>query len=203
VRGGPIRLIPFLKEMIAAHYPGTKLAITEYYYGRGGDISGGIAQADVLGIFGREDVYAAALWPNAGIWAAPYKGDARKAYAYVIGAFRMFRDYDGQGHGFGDTSVEATTTDVEGTSVYASTDTADPSRLVIIAINKSSTPRVTDIALSATRLFRTAEVYTMTDGSPEPHRQPDVSIRERNAFAYTMPAMSVSTLVLRDEQTSN
>jgi Glycoside hydrolase family 44 len=198
VRGGPIRLIPYLKEVIAAHYPGTKLAITEYYYGRGGDISGGIAQADVLGIFGREGVYAATFWPNAGVWASPYKGDGRKAYAYIAGAFRMYRDYDGHGHGFGNTSVEATTTDIEGTSVYASTDTVDPSRLVIVAINKTSAPRSADIALAAAQPFRTAEVYTMTDASPEPQRKPDVSVGNGNTFTYTMPALSVSTLVLHN-----
>ncbi|MCU0624850.1 MAG: Ig-like domain-containing protein, partial [Gemmatimonadaceae bacterium] len=89
VTGGPIALLPRLKSQISARYPGTKIAITEYYYGRGGDISGGIAQADVLGIFGREGVYAATFWPQAGIWASPYGGSGAKAYAYVFGAFRM------------------------------------------------------------------------------------------------------------------
>jgi len=36
--------------------------MTEYYYGGGDHISGGLAQADVLGILGREGVFAAALW---------------------------------------------------------------------------------------------------------------------------------------------
>ncbi len=43
--------------------------MTEWWYGRGGDISGGIAVADVLGLFAREGVYAATMWnlsdPNA------------------------------------------------------------------------------------------------------------------------------------------
>jgi hypothetical protein len=34
VTGGPVRLLPRLREQIAAHYPGTRLAVTEYYYGR-------------------------------------------------------------------------------------------------------------------------------------------------------------------------
>src|SRR5204862_240942 len=38
---------------------------SEYYYGGGADISGAIAQADVLGVFGREGVFAATLWPLA------------------------------------------------------------------------------------------------------------------------------------------
>jgi hypothetical protein len=59
---GPIRLLPWIKDKIAANYPGTRLAITEYNYGAGGHISGGIAQADVLGIFGREGLFAATQW---------------------------------------------------------------------------------------------------------------------------------------------
>lgn len=62
---GPIRLIPRLFDKIAASDPGTKLAITEYNYGGGSHISGAIAEADVLGVFGREGVFAAAEWPLA------------------------------------------------------------------------------------------------------------------------------------------
>ena len=47
-------LIPWLKAKIAAHYPGTKLSFSEYTFGGGHDISGGVAEADALGIFGRE-----------------------------------------------------------------------------------------------------------------------------------------------------
>ena len=59
---GPIELIPRLMKKIADHYPGTKLSISEYNYGAGGDISGGLAEADVLGIFGREGLFAATMW---------------------------------------------------------------------------------------------------------------------------------------------
>ena len=39
-RVGAIRLLPRLREKIDAHYPGTRLAITEYNYGGGDHISG-------------------------------------------------------------------------------------------------------------------------------------------------------------------
>ena len=65
-RVGAIRLLPRMREKIAAHYPGTLLAITEYNYGGGDHVSGAVAQADVLGIFGREDVFAATLWDLSG-----------------------------------------------------------------------------------------------------------------------------------------
>jgi Glycoside hydrolase family 44 len=194
VTAGPIRLIPRLKEQIAAHYPGTKLAITEYYYGRGGDISGGIAQADVLGIFGREGVYAAAFWPQANIWATPYGGDGKKAYAYVFGAFRMFRNYDGAGGSFGDTGLRATTSDNAMSSVYASRNAAG--QIVIVAINKTTAARTARVTLTGSAALTTARVYTMTGASANPAKQADVSVGAGNVLDYAMPAMSVSTLVL-------
>ena len=107
---GPIALLPRLRAKIAAQAPGKLLAFTEYNYGGGQHISGGIAQADVLGVFGREGVFAATLWE--------LSGDERFIYA----AFQMFRNYDGAGGAFGDTSISATTSDVPRSSIYASVD---------------------------------------------------------------------------------
>lgn len=195
VTNGPVRMIPRMRDLIAAHYPGTKLAFTEYYFGRGGDISGGIAQADALGIFGREGVFAASLWPQAGIYAAPWKGDGTKAYAYVFGAFRMFRNYDGAGGRFGDTGLQASTSDVALSSVYASRDAAG--RIVIVAINKGATPTVASIAITGASNVATAKVYALTGTSPNPVRQPDVAVDGGTSLSYRMPALSVSTLVLQ------
>lgn len=197
VIGGPIRLLPRLREKIAAHYPGTKLAITEYYYGGGGDISGGIAQADVLGIFGREGVFAAALWPHASLGA--FGNDGNRAYAYIFGGFRMFRDYDGRGGSFGDLGLAATSSDVVKSSVYASADSRDPGRVVVVAINKTDAPLRAGITVSNHRALRTAQVYTLTSASPLPQRQADLPLSLRNALAYTMPPMSVTTLVLTEK----
>jgi hypothetical protein len=55
----PINIIGRLQAKIAASYPGTKLALTEYQNGGGGHIAGTIAQADDLGIFGAQGVFAA------------------------------------------------------------------------------------------------------------------------------------------------
>jgi Glycoside hydrolase family 44/Bacterial Ig-like domain (group 2) len=193
VTGGPVRLIPRLRDQIAANYPGTKIAITEYYYGRGGDISGGIAQADVLGVFGREGVYAASLWPIAGLWAAPYGGDGNKAYAFAFGAFRMYRNYDGAGGRFGDTGLRALTSDNAMSSVYASRD--DAGNVVLIAINKTGTSKVASIALRNVTGLTKARVYTMTSASATPVRQADLTVNA-GATSYAMPAYSVSTIVV-------
>lgn len=81
------QMIPRLERMIATHdppfsradgQPGTHLAISEYALYRAGDISGAIAQADMLGILGREGVYEASAWANSSEWAPGY-GDSATA----------------------------------------------------------------------------------------------------------------------------
>ena len=88
-----------MQEWVDANYPGTKLAITEYNWGGLEHINGALAQADVLGIFGREGLDLATLW-------GPPDDTEPGAYA-----FRMYRNYDGTGSGFGDTSVKAASAD--------------------------------------------------------------------------------------------
>jgi mannan endo-1,4-beta-mannosidase len=117
-------LLPRLRRSIAEHYPGTALAITEYDFGGGATISGGIAQADVLGIFGREGVQVATRW---GI---------RAEDLFAAKAFLLYRDYDGKGGTFGGTSVRALTSDTARTSVYASIDDASGAVLHLILLNK-------------------------------------------------------------------
>lgn len=182
--GGAIRLIPRLRAQIDAHYPGTRLAFSEYNYGGATQISGGIAEADVLGIFGREGVFAATEWPMAG------------SEPYIVGGLRMFRSYDGAGGHFGDTSIHAATSDAVEASVYASVDAGHPERMIVVAINKASSAQTAGLAITHTQRFTTAHVYTLTSASATPAHGADVAITATNAFVYTMPAMSVTTLVL-------
>ena len=181
---GPVRLLSRLKEQIARHYPGTKLAITEYNYGGGGDISGGIAQADVLGLFGREGLYAATYWPLS------------DKDNYVYGGFAMFRNFDGKGSRFGDTSVLAETNDASRASVYASVDSTDPQRLVVVALNKTNAPLPVDLALSAPTAFSQALCYQLTGASATPSTSNPLRILNRHVIT-TLPPMSVSTWVFR------
>src|SRR5262249_15070543 len=56
-----VRLIPRMRDWAATRYPGSKLAITEYNWGGLEHINGALAQADVLGIFGREGLDLATI----------------------------------------------------------------------------------------------------------------------------------------------
>ena len=182
--GGAIRLLPRLKDKITANYPNTKLAITEYNYGGGNHISGGIAQADVLGIFGREGLYAATLWRLI------------NDNSFIYGGFESFRNYDGANGSFGDTSIRATNSDIVNASAYASVNAGNAARMVVVAINKSDSAQTAGIAVTHTVQFHTAQVYTLTSANSVPQRQADINITLTNAFQYSMPANSVTTLVL-------
>ena len=111
--------------------------------------SGAIAAADVLGIFGRDGVDMATMWPLS-------------SETFTYAAFEAFRDYDGAGAAFGDTSVQATTTDVPNASVYASLESTDAGRLVIVAINKATSTKVAGIVIDHPTSFTHASVYVLT-----------------------------------------
>jgi hypothetical protein len=183
---GPIALLPRIQQKIAQHYPGTGLSLSEWNYGGGTHISGAVATADVLGIFGVYGVDAAAMWP--------LNGDEAFTYA----AFRAFRDYDGAGGAFGDTSIAATTSDAATATAYASLRSADPTRLVVVAVNKATSDKVAGVRVHHPHVYTKASVYVLTAaGGPNLVPSPAIDPVASNAFRTTMPAQSVTVLVLQ------
>ncbi len=142
----PVYLIPRLKQWVASTYPGTKTAITEYSWGALGHLNGALAQADILGIFGREGLDLATLW------GPPDQGQPGAF------AFRMYRNYDGVGGRFGDVSVQATSADQEKISVYAAQRSSDHA-LTVMVINKNSSSQSATISLSGFSPAATAAVH--------------------------------------------
>jgi hypothetical protein len=183
-RVGAIRLIRRMKEKIDAHYPGTRLAITEYNYGGSNDISGAIAQADVLGILGREDVFAAAVW------------ELSQGNRFLDAGFGAFVDYDGAGGRFGDTSIGAATSNHVDTSVYASADEGQDGRMVLVAINKTSGPVTADVLVTHPVDLLRGQAWQVTSVSAAPVRGPEVAATARNAFRVTLAPASVTTVAI-------
>ncbi len=185
VLGGPIYILGRLQSKIDAENPGMKIAITEYNNGGSQHIAGTIAQVDNLGIFGAAGVFAASLWPLS------------STEPYILAAFRAYRGFDGSTACFGDTSLEATSSDVSKVAVYASEDTTTAGRYVFVAINRSTTPQVT--AITGLTLSGTAYLYQMTASSaatqnpiqPVPAGQQSVN---GAALTVTLPALSVTTI---------
>ena len=187
--GGPIQIIPRMQSAINTYYPGTKIAISEYDYGGAHNISGGIAQADVLGIFGKQGVDAAAEWPLA----------SNESSSFIGGAFMMYRNYDGKGGTFGDISVATTNSSAANASIYASEYSTDSSRMTLVAINKTTGNLTAQLPLPNApngSAFTIALIYKLTAASSTPQFADEVFINNPANFSYMMPGYSVSTIAL-------
>ncbi|MEN3039129.1 MAG: glycoside hydrolase family 44 protein [Candidatus Kryptonium sp.] len=183
-------ILPNLKQAIDQFYPGTKLAITEYSYGGEKNISGGIALADVLGIFAKYEVF----------WASMWGGDG----PYTRAAFNIYLNYNGNGAKFGDTLVYAQTDDVEKTSVYASIFGNDESKLHIIAINKDLDNNISvTFNITSNYSYNYAEVWGFDSTSPSIIQRTPITNITNNTFSYTLPRSSVLHFVLTGVQQTN
>jgi fibronectin type 3 domain-containing protein len=181
----PINLLGRLQAKINAENPGMKISITEYENGGWNHIAGTIAQADNLGIFGAQGLFAASFWPPNG------------TYSYALAGFRAFRGFDGANASFGDTSLQATSSNVQNVVVYTSTDSTTPGRTVFVAINRSVSAQVT--AINGAALSGTAHLYQMTATTAQGQSPvAPVSIGTMavsgSSLTITLPALSVTTI---------
>ncbi len=176
-------ILPTMRALVDQHYPGTKLACTEYNWGAPDNIDGALAQAEVLGIFGRDGMELASIWGTV---------DAQNTLGF---AFRMYRNYNGNGAGFGDTSVRATSGDPSKLSVFAAARQSDGA-LTVMVINKLTTDQTTTVSLTHFRPASRAQVYRFSGSRPGAiERQPDLRFSTTGVTA-TFPGRSVSLLVI-------
>lgn len=185
--GGPIDLIHLEGGKISKYFTGTRLSFSEYNYGAGNDISGGVAEADVLGILGKYGVYAANEWP------------LLASEPFIQGAFALYRNYDGKGGKFGSVEVQASNSDTAGTSVYASVDPGNPGHLTLIVINKEMTPVTATVNLASPN-FHNAAVYQLTSAGSTPQFAGNITLSNSHSFNYAMPPESASLISLQAEK---
>ena len=175
-------LLPTLFDSIDTYYPGTKLSITEYDYGAQDHYSGGIATTDVLGIFGKYGVYIGTYW-----------GDD----TYVDAAIKMYTNYDGAGSTFGDTKVNAATTNKVAGSVYASMFDGDDDQLHLIVINKDFTQATNgSFNITSPRTFTQGRVWKFDDSSYNITEITPITSITGNSFSYSIPPLTVCHMVL-------
>lgn len=178
----PVRLIPRMREWVDATYPGTRLAITEYNWGGHEHINGALAQADVLGIFGREGLDLACLWTA----PAPQEPAAH--------AFRIYRNFDGAGGAFGSTGVHAASTDEARVSVYAAE--RQDGTLTIVAINKADEPLACPLTLAGFEPGGPAAAYRYSGANTDAIvRLADLPL-DPNGTTLALPASSITLLAV-------
>ena len=183
-------ILPRLQHSIDTYYPDTKLAITEYNYGATDHVSGGIAQADVLGIFGRKGIYMANNW-------TPLTNDPAET-AYLTAGFKLYRNYNGTFGEFGDISVKSHTSDAEMSSIHASEDNYGD--LHIIVINKDMSSPINGVFdIISNNDYNFSEVWGFDDASPDVLARAAIADLTNNQFTYTIPPLSAYHFVLSGE----
>ena len=177
-----VMLIPRMKNWVATYYPGTKIGITEYNWGAEPSINGATAQADILGIFGREGLDLSTRWTTPDPSTPTYK------------AMKLYRNYDGNKSVFGDTSVAATVPSPDNLSAFAAIRTND-SALTIMVINKTLTG-LTPLSLNLTNFANsgTAQVWQLA-ASNVITRLADVPYAN-GTVSNQLPAQSITLFVL-------
>jgi hypothetical protein len=187
--GAPIEFLPRLQAKINAEFPSIKLSISEYETGGFNNIAGTVAQADELGVFASQGVFAGMMWPPSG------------TYDYELAGFRAYRNFDGAGSNFGDTLLQSTSSNPGSVTVYASTDSTTPGRVVLVAINRANTTQVA--AISGLSLSGTASMYQITAatastqstaGSPVTPVSIGTMAVSGSSLTLTLPAYSVTTI---------
>lgn len=129
-----VQLIPRMRAWRDTYCPEMKLALAEYKWGRDNTLSGALAQAEALAIFGREGLDMALRW------VAPESGSLAED------AYRLYRDYDGAGAQVSGDSVRATSNDVDGVASYAVRELNG--KLFVLLFNKDTAPREVTVAVT-------------------------------------------------------
>lgn len=172
-----IRLLPRMRDWVAQHYPGTKIAISEYDFGHHSEPLGAITYAELLGIFGREGLDAATAWAPPG------------ATENAFGAFMLYRNFDGAGGQFESTSVRATTSG-GGVAAFAATG---PARMTVVLVNQNGAPAAVIVHVASFEALATAAFFT--GSGPTVTRQPDAPV-SNGQVSVTLPATSFGMLVV-------
>jgi hypothetical protein len=171
-----------LKNWVNTYYPGTSTGITEYNWGAENHINGATTQADVYGIFGREGLDMGARWATPESTTPTYK------------AMKMYRNYDGNRSGFGDTSVAASTPNPDAVSAFAAQRSSDGSLTIMVVAKVLSGTTAATVSLANFASGSTAQVWQLT-GANNIARLADLAING-SSFSVSLPAQSITLFVI-------
>ena len=177
-----VYVIPRLKAWIASeYYEGTPVAITEYNWGAENHINGATTQADIYGIFGREGLDMATRWTTPDNSTPTFK------------AMQIYRNYDGAGSGFGDTSVSANAPNPDDLSAFAALRKDGTMTVMVISKVLNGDTPVT-LKLGHFKKAGTAKVYRLTSSNTI-QSLPDLAW-SKSILSDTAPAQSITLYVM-------
>ena len=185
------QVIPMMHTWIANDYPGTKTAITEYNWGGQEHINGAVAQADLLGIFGKYGLDLATLW-----------GPPDTTQTPGLMAYEIYRNYDANGSKFGDVGLASTSAAQGQLAVYGALRTAD-GMVTVVVLNKTYGDLTATLSLDHLTPNGTAKVFLYSNANLAAIvAQPDLTVTPPSAggttstISTTFPAHSITLLVV-------
>jgi hypothetical protein len=176
--GDKVRLIPRMREWAA----GLQIGITEYNWGAEGNMNGATAQADILGIFGRDGLDLAARWTTPAAGSPAYD------------AIRIYRNYDGAKSSFGDTSVSAGGPNPDDVAVFAAQRSSDGALTVMIVTKVLSGATAATVKIANFNAAANAQRWQLSAGT-HIARVADVAV-SGESMSLALPAKSVTLLVV-------
>ena len=193
--GDGAAVVPRLRGLIDRHYPGTELAITEYNFGGSTTFVGGLAQLQALAILGREGVDTATSWEPWAEWVG--RSQEEHGDLPFFWAYRMFRNYDGEGGRYGDEALFAASADEPSVAVYAARRTSDEA-VTILVVNTTTAPVESPLAVPG--LVGEAERFEWSGADATAIRSLGSSSFDERA-TLTLPARSATLLVVGADET--
>jgi hypothetical protein len=178
-----LNLIPRLHQLVERAYPGTLIGITEWNYGNDENINGGLTIVDVLGIFGREGLDLATYWN----FPAPGTPGAS--------AFKLYRNYDGNGGHFGDQLLTTQSSDELTFAAYGSRSN-ESGDILVMTVNKLPDESV-EVHFTVDGLDgQTVEVYQFSADHTDIQQLADVQV-ENGALTYTVAPYAATLFVIK------
>lgn len=187
----PVYLIPRMQALIDEHYPGLQLMISEWNWGADQTMNGALAIADVLGIFGRENLYSASYWTYPPVNSPGFY------------AFKMYTNYDDQGGRFGGqeggNSIQASSEDPDRITSYAATDTSGR-RLYLMLVNKDPVAAINaKIDINGFPHTSQAKLYLYGNDELKGIKQNAILVGTED-LQLNLPAYSITLLILNRSQ---
>ena len=173
-----IALLPRMHDWVDQHYPGTQLALSEFDFGDHDGADGALAYAEALGIFGREGLDLATAW------SAPAPDEA------AFSAYRLYRNFDGNGGRFESVSVKATVSGTAGVEAYAA---VSETRVTVALVNENGGNTAATLTLGSFVPGPSARVFRGNGSAIE--KQAEVFVAS-GQVTVTLPGKSITMVVI-------
>lgn len=177
-----VRLLPRMREWVDAYYPGTLVGLTEYNWGAESHVNGATAQADILGILGREGADLGVRWEVPPTGSPAYK------------AFKLYRNYDGARGRFGDVSVRAVAPAPDTLAAFAAVRVHDGALTVMVIAKALSGSETLTLNVAGFVHGAAAQVWQLGAANTL-QRLADVPVAAGTLTA-TLPAPSITLFVI-------